>query len=375
MREIIKTKYSDEEISKAADFGHTADSPVEILQALFDAAFYDVVGSFVLSGLAVSQLSTPSMNVQIGPGLAFDRASAKFLHLAAALSTAVAAADASFARYDTVEMQYLETDFDAESRAFKDPSSGTVSYSSVNTKTKVGVQIKCLTGTPGAGVAPAVESGWVKLGEVLVGAGATAIFDADVLGITAIQDGEANASWTAEDQVTFSLESVSTIKKRYLAHMVELITEAASVHGIRQGVGGGFNADMLDGHHGDYYRDAAAFDGRASADFATAAQGAKADAALPASSYTANDIMEKIAQTVGGWSNRILAGAETYVIPTGIYMMITNNVAVKLELLNSSSIWDRSAEAVSGMIISDGVNFRFINTGLENYVVSYRKLA
>lgn len=375
MLEIIKTKYTDEEISKGADFNHTASSPVEILQTIIDAAFYDVVGSFVLSGLTASQLSTPSMNVQVGPGLAFDRSLAKFLHLAAAISTAVAAADVSLARYDTIEIQYLETDFDAESRAFKDPLSGTVSYSSVNTKTKVGVQIKCLTGTPGAGVAPAVESGWVKLGEVLVGAGATAIFDADIFGITAIQDGESNAAWTAEDQATFNLESVATIKQRYLAHISEMITEAVTVHGIRQGIGGGFNADMLDGHHGDYYRDAAAFDGKSPADFATAAQGAKADAALPASAYTAVDVMEKISQTVGSWHNKVLAGGETYVLPAGIYVMITNNSAIKLEMLNTSLVWDQSSDSPAGSIISDGVNFRLNNTGSGNYVVSYRKLA
>lgn len=37
--EIVKTKYTDSEVSKTSDFQHTADSPVDILQSLFDGAF------------------------------------------------------------------------------------------------------------------------------------------------------------------------------------------------------------------------------------------------------------------------------------------------------------------------------------------------
>lgn len=244
--ELVKTKYTDSEISKVADFLHTAASPIEILQSLFDGAFDDVAASFVVSGLSVSQLATPSMNVQVNPGLAFHRGADKLIHLAAAVSAPVTAAHASLVRLDTVEVRYKETDFEQETRAFKDPASGVVSYALVPTKTKVGIEVRCLAGTPGSGVAPAVESGWMKLAEVSVAAGATAIFNASIKNLTAQADATDNSAWTAEKQVTFSLKSIATIKKDYLAHVAANATGAVTVHGIRQGHGNGFSSDLLD---------------------------------------------------------------------------------------------------------------------------------
>lgn len=56
-------------------------------------------------------------------------------------------------------------------------------------------------------------------------------------------------------------------------------------HDGNDGAGSGLDADLLDGKH--------------SSDFATSAQGTKADNALPASSYTASDILTKL-KTVDG---------------------------------------------------------------------------
>jgi hypothetical protein len=251
MGEIIKTKYTDSEISKVQDFDHTADSPVEILNAVLQGSFDDVVNSFVVSGMSVRQLAIPSMNVEIAPGLAFDRNSDKLIHLATAISVPVEAAHASLDRVDTLEVRYLETDFDSEVRAFKNPVNGTVSYAPVNTKTKVSMEGRCLAGAPGAGIAPAAEPGWVKLAEVFVAATAVAIFNADIRNLTAAIDATDNAAWTAEKQRTFSLGSAASIKKAILDHAAEIATQAASVHGIRQGSANGFDADMLDGKHAD----------------------------------------------------------------------------------------------------------------------------
>lgn len=129
--ELVKTKYTDSEVSKTSDFQHTADSTVEILQSLFDGAFSDVTGSFVVSGMSVTQMSVPSMNVQINSGLAFHRGYDKLLHIASAISVPVSPAHATQDRIDTVEIKYEETDFDPETRAFKDPASGVVQYTPV----------------------------------------------------------------------------------------------------------------------------------------------------------------------------------------------------------------------------------------------------
>lgn len=245
--DIVKTKYTDSEISKSSDFAHTASSPFEIIDALMDGMFDDVAGSFVVSGLAVSQMSTPSMNVQIGSGVAYHRGADKLLHLAAPISAPVDPAHATLDRIDTLEIRYKETDFDEEVRAFKDPASGTVSYANASTKTKISLEARCLAGTPGSGVAPDAEAGWMKLAEVAVDAAATAIFDVDIFDLTAEADATDNDAWTAEKQVTFNLKSVATIKKEYLAHVASNITGANTVHGIRQGHGNGFDGDTLDG--------------------------------------------------------------------------------------------------------------------------------
>lgn len=247
--ELVKTKYTDSEISKVSDFLHTAASPIEILQSLFDGAFDDVAASFVVSGLSVSQLATPSMNVQVGAGLAYDRANDKLLHLASPVSVAVSPAHATLDRVDLLEIRFLETDFDQETRAFKDPASGAVSYELVDTKTKIGVEARCLAGAPGASAAPLVEAGWMKLAEISVESGVTAIFNADIRGLTAQVDAENNIAWTVEKSATFSLKSLPTIKAAMLAHIAAEITGVATVHGIRQGSGNGFDADKLDGMH------------------------------------------------------------------------------------------------------------------------------
>ncbi len=260
MIDLVISKYHDTEISKVDDFNLTAETPVSILAALVDGAFTDVIHSFVFSGMSVSQLASPSMNAQLNPGVAFSRSEDKILHVGAALSVAVTAAHPSQDRIDTVEMRYATLDFSSETRAFKSPTTGAISYSVVNTKTKIFIELRCLAGTPGAGVAPAVETGWVKLAEVLVPAGTTQIIDASIRNITAQEDGSENTAWTADKTASFMLGSIESIKNTLIAHITNTITASNSVHGIRQGTGNGLDADLLDGQHGAFYRDASNLD-------------------------------------------------------------------------------------------------------------------
>lgn len=165
------------------------------------------------------------------------------------MSVAVSPAHATLDRVDLLEIRFLETDFDQETRALKDPASGAVSYELVDTKTKIGVEARCLAGAPGASAAPLVEAGWMKLAEISVESGVTAIFNADIRGLTAQVDAANNTAWTVEKSATFSLKSLPTIKAAMLAHIAAEITGVATVHGIRQGSGNGFDADKLDGMH------------------------------------------------------------------------------------------------------------------------------
>ena len=246
MGDVVYSKYHDSEISKAEDFNFTAGAPVDILAAILDGAFTDVVNSFVISGLSVAQMAAPSMNVRVLPGLAFSRVENKILHTAYDVSAAVSAAHATMERLDTLEVRAVTQDIDAETRAFKDPATGAITYAGVNTKTKAFFEARCLPGTPGAGVAPNAETGWTKLAEVRVPAGATQIITSHIRNISAEEDAAENGTWTAQKAVTFNLGSVESIKNTLYAHTRSNVTANNTVHGIRQGHGNGLDADLLD---------------------------------------------------------------------------------------------------------------------------------
>lgn len=247
MTDIAHTKFHDTEIAKAEDFIYTAASFITMMSAIMDGLSYDVINSFVVAGLSVDQAATPSMSVRIRPGMAFSKAESKFLHLGSDLAVSVSPADADLDRIDTVEIRQASTDIGLDSRAFKDPISGGVSYANVYTRTKVSIEARCIAGTPGAGIAPAVESGWMKLSEVDVPAETTEIITALIHNVSSEADGVANDAWTEEEDTTFHLGSVSYIKDMVHDHLADDITSSNTVHGIRQGSGNGLDADKLDG--------------------------------------------------------------------------------------------------------------------------------
>jgi hypothetical protein len=63
-----------------------------------------------------------------------------------------------------------------------------------------------------------------------------------------------------------------------------------------------------------------------------------------------------------------------WVIPKGLYMMIVNpGITVYLTMYNGSS-WD-VGPSPSGLILSDGINYRIWNADAISHDVLYRKLA
>lgn len=99
--------------------------------------------------------------------------------------------------------------------------------------------------------------------------------------------------------------------------------------------------------------------------FATAAQGTKADNAVPIST-----LQNGIAGTYGSKS---LTNGETWTIPAGMYM-ITAKAGFKLKIY-SGSTWTTSSEAgsVGGLVLSDGTNFIIYADGVSGSIY-YRKL-
>lgn len=129
-----------------------------------------VVGKAANSFKVAQNLGT-DMNVKVGSGTAYDRAAVQgdnagqgvyiVEHQNATQVLAVAAADATNPRIDIVILRVYDDPFDSSGNSYAD--------------------LEVITGTPaGSPSAPAVPSSAVKLAEVAVAAGATAIVNADI---------------------------------------------------------------------------------------------------------------------------------------------------------------------------------------------------
>lgn len=247
MDSIVTTKFHDSEISKSEDFNYSANSPINALHALLQGMFADVANSFVLSGCSIEPTVPPSMNIVIKPGIMLSRVENKMLHVGEDIVVSVSDSSAVADRIDTLEVRYYTATIDKATRAFRDPATGTISYNDVDTKTLSSAEARVVPGEPGSGVAPNTESGWMKLAEILIPAGATQVVIQNIKPPTSQEDGTENSAWTAEKALTFSLGSVESIKNTLLAHIRNNITEQNAVHGIQQGHGNGFNADKVDG--------------------------------------------------------------------------------------------------------------------------------
>jgi hypothetical protein len=95
-------------------------------------------------------------------------------------------------RTDTIEIRPVLDQYNSISRQFKDPSTGILTSSTVNTRRSFAIEVQILKGTEGAGVAPAHTAGWIKVAEVLVESGVGAIDQ------TKIKDVRDSDTWTTE---------------------------------------------------------------------------------------------------------------------------------------------------------------------------------
>jgi hypothetical protein len=119
-------------------------------------------------------------------------------------AVAVDAGGAS-ARYDTIEIRPVRTDYDPKLRKFKDPITGTITSASVNTKREYDFEVQILKGTEGAGVAPNSTAGWIKVAEVFVDASASSIDQDD------IKDVRNSTTWTAEADSTLYAKKLNNL--------------------------------------------------------------------------------------------------------------------------------------------------------------------
>jgi len=180
----------------------------------------------VLSGLKVTPNS--GMAVDLNPGMALSFAGDYTLNesteamdfsadsgkpflcaLGNVEGLTVQASHPTINRHDLVQIRPTIVTYDSKLRSFKDPSTGQVSSSPVNTKREIKVQVQIVKGDEdGSDVAPNTTSGWIKIAEIAVGAGVTVINAGDIKNVDALVSGNSNTGWTVEQDRTFSFLGV-----------------------------------------------------------------------------------------------------------------------------------------------------------------------
>jgi len=148
------------------------------------------------------------------------------------------------------------------------------------------------------------------------------------------------------------------------------------------GVGSGFDADLLDGQQGSYYQPASSaittgnigsqsvsnadtVDGQHASAFATAAQGEKADAAAPASWFTSG--------VAGSWSSHSIPSGSRWVPPAGLYIFRSES-NVSIEVYDGSSFHVVAPIGTGGMYLTNGSILGVFNPLGSSKTVYYRKL-
>ena len=211
MGNITNSTFQDNEIVKSEDLNYIGESQfsnIALLVKHLIASDY----SLVIEGLEVQERTTPSMNVDLSSGLGYNVSDETITHNGALKGPVpLSASDPTNDRIDIVQIRKTEDTFDNQQRAFKNPLSGIVTFSNMDVKNSMITEISIKTGTPAASpVAPTVDSGWVKIAEILVAANVTEIYNADIYNITADKPGVANTNWTTETSATYKIQSLDS---------------------------------------------------------------------------------------------------------------------------------------------------------------------
>ena len=199
-------RFLENEIAKSEDFNYNNQKMIENLDTILSGSFG--MTNFIFFGFDVAEISPASMNVSIAPG--FGLTTEGLIQLQASITPVpVSAADGSFQRIDTVEIRRVETTFDKQQRAFKDPVSKAVWYQDVDTKTRWEIEVNIIAGTPGAASASEHTPGWLKIAEITVPAGATLITDANIKNVGNTFYGLTVPGWTNETMSTWAFGSLA----------------------------------------------------------------------------------------------------------------------------------------------------------------------
>ena len=214
MADLNKINYDSNEIIKFDDMDFGESIKIANLNIILELLLKTSTGKdLILFGLNAQERSTPSMNVDLTIGLGFNLQDSTVLHTGSQLGPIAITNGESSERIDILEAKIVETDYDSQQRAFKDPSTGKVSIQLHDTKTRYTIQTQITKGTAGSGVAPNHTTGWIKLAEITVPVSeSTAIYNTNIKNVDSGYESEANTGWTAETTNTIRINTLAYLK-------------------------------------------------------------------------------------------------------------------------------------------------------------------
>jgi len=147
----------------------------------------------------------------------------------------------TYVRIDTIEIEPTQAAYDSETRRFRNPSTGVVTQSSVNTRIGYGAAVYVRKGTPAASpVGPAPTAGRIKIAEVHVPANAT------TLSQKCYWQAEQSSTWSSyplkaipsiqQDQeiltspVSVTSSTTLTVNKSHICNATEALTLTLPIH-------------------------------------------------------------------------------------------------------------------------------------------------
>ena len=207
---------AENEIMKAADVTFGYDSSIDNVAVALKAVLSNSAGDYVIGG-KVKPYGSGGLNVSIEPIFAYkDSTGVCVAETDTTEPVSFEEADSSLDRIDIVEVMGEEEGYDSQSRKFNDPSTGTKTTQTVNTKKRIKLTVVVKKGSNGSESAPAVDAGYVKLAEVRIPAGTNNITSDLIKNIDARKYGEENTDWTTNKSSTFNPSYLANIFYTFL---------------------------------------------------------------------------------------------------------------------------------------------------------------
>ena len=201
----------DNEIIKASDFEFAFEQLIinvsKATQMLMESTQDFVINGKVIPDVGMNVRVNPIYGVCKSTGLPFGRTETT--------DETIGFEGSSSGRIDILEVKGDWETFDEQQRAFNDPDTDTKTYQYVDTKKLMKPIYQVKKGVEGSGVAPDVDSGWVKLAEVTINAGVSTLYEEDIHNITADVAGLENEDWTNQADITYNIGYISDVNERF----------------------------------------------------------------------------------------------------------------------------------------------------------------